>query len=46
MIEDEVFGLEMDCTVPNRDILNAITKGITIETDYRGNKIVVDVTRI
>ena len=32
MIRDELFALDKECDVPHREILDAVTKGIPIET--------------
>jgi len=33
LIGDQLYALDLDCSVPHREILNAITRGLPIKTD-------------
>ena len=33
LIGDHLYALDLDCSVPHREILNAITRGLPIKTD-------------
>jgi hypothetical protein len=33
LIGDHLYALDLDCSVPHREILNAITRGLPVKTD-------------
>jgi hypothetical protein len=51
LIRDELYALDTDCTVFDRGILEAVTKGVAIKTEHSHNelfkdKTIVDITGI
>ena len=44
LIGDQLYALDLDCSVPHREILNAITRGLPIKTDLMEENMLNDGT--
>ena len=42
LIGDHLYALDLDCSVPHREILNAITKGLPVKTDLFETNMISD----
>lgn len=44
LIGEKLYALDLDCSVPHREILNAITRGLPVKTDLMEENMINDKT--